>query len=517
MVRAVNLGRIVAARAAPSGGAIGDRGSRIALLALACAFPVVYLGLALFRVRYPFALEWVESGVLDGVRRLTEGHPLYGPPTLDYVPFNYPPLYYYASAPIARWLGVGFPALRLVSFVASLGCLALVFAIARHVTRSGTAATLAAACYAAAYEATGAWYDLARADSLHVFLLLGGFACLVLDASRVRGPVLAGLLLGLSFLAKQSALTASIPLAAYLLATRPASGLAFAGAMAAVIVGSTIAFDHASGGWYRYYVFTLPSRSPVQWAWLPYFWIHDAGRMGFAMVVGIAYLLLAPPGPVAGGKALFGAWGLGLLLSSWWVRLYVGAGENNVMPLAAGVAVLFGLGWSEVSRRCREAPEALGRLIATLFQLACAMQFLGLGYYPLKYVPRSTDVAAGNAVVQALRGLPGDVLVPFHGYLAVMAGKPEHFHAMAMAAVNGVGRGEVAERLQREYDEAIRARRYSAIILDESQRKLGEATPGYELSGPLLTDPDVFWTRNGSKARPELVYRPRASPQAAGP
>jgi len=512
MVRAVQLRRIVAARAVLSSSAVWERGSRLALLALAAAFPVVYMGMAFFRVRYPFALEWVESGVLDGVRRLTEGRPLYGAPTLAYVPFNYPPLYYYASAPLARWLGIGFPPLRLVSFAASLGCLALVFVIVRHVTRSGTAAALAAACYAAAYQATGAWYDLARADSLHVLLLLGGFACLALDASRVRGPILAGLLLGLSFLAKQSALTASIPLAAYLIAARPVSGLAFAASMAVVVAGSTIGLDHASGGWYHYYIFTLPSRSPVQWAWLAYFWIHDAGRMGFAMVVGVAYLLLAPPGPVPGRKALFGAWGLGLLLSCWWVRLYLGAGENNVMPLAAGVAVLFGLGWAEIERRCREAPGAIGQASATLFHLACAMQFLGLGYYPLKYVPRSRDVAAGNALVRTLRDLPGEVLVPYHSYLPVMAGKPGHFHAMAKAAVVGVGRDETAERLQLESDEAIRARRYSAIILEAADQKLGDAMPGYELTGRLFSDPEVFWTRNGSRTRPELVYRPRARP-----
>ena len=44
------------------------------------------------RFAYPFELEWLEGGSLIQVLRLLDGQPLYAPPSLDYIAFNYPPL-----------------------------------------------------------------------------------------------------------------------------------------------------------------------------------------------------------------------------------------------------------------------------------------------------------------------------------------------------------------------------------------------------------------------------------------
>lgn len=487
------------------GPAAWERAGAILSALLALGFVAMFVGMALLRVRYPFALEWVEGGVLQGVNQLVAGRPLFAEPTLQYIPFNYPPLYYYVCAPLAKLMGGGFLPLRLVSFAATLGCFALIAVLVWHETRDALATLLAVGMYAATYEMTAVWFDLARADSLHVLLLLAGFAWLRMDRSWWRGALASGLLFGLAFLAKQSAITSTAPLAAYLLVTRPRVGLVFSLAMTALVVGSTFAFDAASGGWYRYYIFLIPAGSPAHLAWLPYFWIHDAGRMGFALAVGAAYVALAPRGRSPGAVGDHAWWALGLLVSCWWVRLYSGAGENNVMPIAAGAAVLFGLGWHEVTRRCREARQSTW---AALFHGAVVMQFLGLGYFPPKFLPTARDEAAGHAVVERIRAIPGEVLLPLHPYLAVMAGKPETFHGMAQAAVMFSGKGAAAKRVEHDYEQAVREHRYAAIFHDLSMKKLGDTTAGYRLEEALFENSDAFWTLCGARTRPELIYVP---------
>ena len=482
-----------------------ERVTRIATVLLALTFLLTYFGMAWLRVPYPFALEWVESGMLGGVRQLLAGGPLYAEPRLEYIAFNYPPFYTYVSALAARFLGAELPTLRLVSFACSLGCLGLIGWLVWKETRDRTAAFLAAGLFAATYELTAVWFDLARADSLHVLLLLAGFAWLRHDRHEARGAVLSAVLFGLSFLAKQSGLTSTAPLVAFLLVTRPRQGVWFATTFAAVILGSTLAFDAMSNGWYRYYVFGIPRSADAHMNWLPYFWIHDAGRIGFALAVGLAFVVLSPAGARSRPALLYAAWMAGLVFSTWWVRLYFGAGENNVMPVTAGAAVLFGLGWHEVVARCRAAGAHAAW--GPLFHAACLLQFLGLGYFPPKFVPRASDRAAGMALVEKLRAMPGDVMVPLQPHIAELAGKSRHYHGMALAAVTIVGKGEAAVQANALVDRLIAEQHFTAIVLDDSFRRMGETTPGYALTETLFDDPGVFWTKSGAPSRPQLVFR----------
>ena len=104
--------------------------------ALAVGLFAVYLAIVPARIAYPFELEWMEGACVDHVRRVLAGQPLYVAPSLDFVPFVYPPLYFWLSAALARVTGIGFLPLRLVSSVSSLGCFALIFLMVRRQTRS---------------------------------------------------------------------------------------------------------------------------------------------------------------------------------------------------------------------------------------------------------------------------------------------------------------------------------------------------------------------------------------------
>jgi len=143
--------------------------ARAARLAAALAGLVAigsYLFIALSRLNYPFAVEWLEGNSLVEVHRILAGQPLYPAPTAGYVPDGYPPLYFAGSAVAARVLGVSYLPLRLVSLVSSLACLAVLGRLVQRETGSIAAGTGAAGVFAATYFATGTWFDTARVDSL---------------------------------------------------------------------------------------------------------------------------------------------------------------------------------------------------------------------------------------------------------------------------------------------------------------------------------------------------------------
>jgi 4-amino-4-deoxy-L-arabinose transferase-like glycosyltransferase len=104
-----------------------DRTPGLILGSLALLPVVAYLWVALHRIGYPYELEWLEGGAVSIVQRVHAGHALYVQPSLHYVPWPYPPLYFWVSAGVAQVTGVGFMALRLVSFAASLGTFAAIF------------------------------------------------------------------------------------------------------------------------------------------------------------------------------------------------------------------------------------------------------------------------------------------------------------------------------------------------------------------------------------------------------
>ena len=72
-----------------------------ALVVVALWYLGAYLAVALARIGYPYDLEWMEGGSLEHVARVLRGQPLYVPPSLEFTPYIYAPLYYYVAAPFA--------------------------------------------------------------------------------------------------------------------------------------------------------------------------------------------------------------------------------------------------------------------------------------------------------------------------------------------------------------------------------------------------------------------------------
>ena len=151
---------------------VAARTARYLLVAAAAGYLLIFLVVAAWRLQHPFELEWMEGAMVEHVQRVVAGDRIYVPPSLDFVPFIYPPGFYYASAAMAQVTGVGFPALRLVSLLSSLGVFALLYLFVARDTRDRFAAVAAVGLFAATYRIGGTFFDVGRVDALFLVLLL---------------------------------------------------------------------------------------------------------------------------------------------------------------------------------------------------------------------------------------------------------------------------------------------------------------------------------------------------------
>ena len=495
-----------------------DRLTRVAgvlkwlLVAAAVWYIGSYLAVALARIGYPFELEWMEGAVADHVRRILSGKALYVSPSLEFVPFIYAPLYFYVSAGLAKVIGFSLLPLRLVSFVSSLACFALIYAFVRRETGSRFYGLIAAGLFAATFRAAGAWLDIARADSLFLALLLAGMYLARFGRSMIALAA-AGALFALSFHTKQTALFVVLPVMLGLLIMRRLRALAFVGAFGVLAGGAVPVLNSLYHGWYYYYVFDLPAHGTLLKLPLWQFWTRDLlWTVPVACVLAVV-LLARRRADLERGVRLFYILALaGMVAAAWSGRVHRGGYDNALLPAYAGLAILSVLGaWTLV--RQPEATAAQHRVAAAVVFLACIAQFGRLWYNPAAQIPSLQDKQAGTNLVAALARFPGDVFMPKHGYLPGLAGKEPFVHQMAFTDVLSADPSETATRLFREVAAAIAQRRFSAIILDGPSDLDAVVRDEYVPQTPVFSSENVFWPRTGMRTRPEWIFVPPTDTQ----
>ena len=474
---------------------------------------------SLKRMSYPYELEWIEGGFLLVMQRVLGGKPIYTPPSLDYIPFIYPPLYYYLTAALARVVGVKFLALRLVSFTSALLTLLLIMHWVYREGRSAFAALSAAGFFAGSYRLSGTWFDVGRVDSLFLFLLMAGMYLLTTTTS-VTGGILAGICLFLAAMTKQTALSILLPVLAYLFIRGVwqrekriwATELTFA----LLLVLSVLWLSWRTKGWFWYYTVTIPGGFPVFPHALWRFWKDDVfPYVSLAFVTTLLFLWLTWARARWNTLAWYGIFFASVFLNTWLVRSHRGSYLNDLMPFHAMLALGLGLWVAQISRQWgrgdvwKEGPIAL----------IVFLQLLALFYNPTLIVPDARHVAAGDQVVAKLAHFEGDILVPFHPYLAVRAGKRPHMHIAAAYDVLRSDPDRWGQRLREETRNALREQRFTAVVLDQPLFWLMDATTEgllkvyYEGPLPLIRHPDAFRPMTGLRLRPGRLYIKKEHPR----
>ena len=444
-----------------------------ALLALLAGAAVLGAHFFIFVARAPFPLdlEWMEGGMLLHAARLGAGKTVYPPPSLEFVPYLYTPLYPAVLGALSKVFPLGYLLGRTVSILAFAGSLgAMIVAASREAPAprsAGTALAVAlglggAGAVAAAYVFTGTFYDIVRADSL--LLLLSAWALVLAFLGRgLRSALLAGALIALAFFAKQTASLLGIGLGLGLLLANWRRGLAYGLAAAAVLAAGLGWLALRSDGWFWTYIFELHQShgfSPhLAFVETPLRLLRFLAPVLIALVVACGGLLL--------GRDLRRADAVHLVLAlAGFLASCVGFGTQWAFDNAFIPAVFFPT-FSAVVLSARLAirglvqPKTGAAAFVALAGVALGLGALRPGLPDLgKWVPGPNDYAAAERFLAHLRTLPGPLFIPFHPYYAVLMGQPPHLHRMGVL--------DVAASLGRPQglDQAIAEQRFSHVVLD---------------------------------------------------
>ena len=506
--------RVSTAAAHFSGRALLLRSERL-LNALAVVLALLavsaYLLTSLARIGYPFELEWMEGASVDTVLRILDGQPLYTQPSPDWVAPIYGPLAYYAAALVTPLTGIGFLPLRLLSFAASLACFAIIFVWVRRETRKVAPGLIAVGLFAASFDASGGWFDLARVDTLFLALLLLGIYG-ARFATTPRAAAVSGAVLSLAFLTKQTALVPALAIGLALLLVDWRRALAYGSALVLIIGGSTLLFNLASGGWYSYYVFGLGQENAYDLVRLMTFWTQDMQAFMILLALGLTLLASWMAHQRAADARFYALFLIGMLAAAYISRVRAGGDVNVLMPIHAALAILGGLALAYLVERLGRLPHEQRAPLKTALLAAFCLQLIALGYLPFNHWPSADDRAAGEAFIELLRAQPGEVLVIGHGYYAQMAGKVGSRIGWSMNVVGAGARDAARAGYLDSMRAAIADQRWSAIIVDQAiflNEEYQDALDAYYTVEPITyDDDDTFQPVTGLPTRPIGIYRP---------
>ncbi len=470
-------------------------------------YVVSYIVLALIRVNYPFELESMEGGSVDHCRRLLAGQNLYAAPTIEFVPFIYTPLYFYVSALVMKVVGVGFLAPRLVSFISSLGVIILINRIVWRETRKALPAFLAAALFAAAFRFSGAWYDVARVDSLYLLLSVGA----VYAARRsggFAGAAIAAVLLTLAVFTKQTALVMAPFLAACCLLSGRKQFVTFTAVLAVLTTTLVLLSNAKSGGWFYYYVVQLPSAHTIVKSQMMLFWSNFILQgAACALMIITAFFLTAVLGK---NRWYYPLACSGLVFSSFVAGIHSGAYDNIIIPAMAGIAIMFGLAFSGMLEVVAPHPPVWRSLLL----ITAIFQFAALSYVPRYQLPTAEDRSAGEEFLAEIGKVEGEVFIVDHGFYPALVGKPTFALSIAVYDVLRAPDAEhngyrPASKLMDEITGAITSQRFQAVILDGESwfPDVDLVKKYYPLEQNLFDVADAFSPVTGAVCRPELLFR----------
>lgn len=491
---------------------------RVLLVGLSLWFIGLFIWVASQRLIYPFELEWVEDCVVSHIVEIRSGNPIYVQPTLRFVPLLYTPLFYYLSALVSLFTGIGFVAPRLVSIVATVGCFGLVFKVIHNDTRSFQAGIVAAGFYAAMYEISGSWYDVARVDSLFLFLVLLGWLALK-ESDRTLSLLYGSLLLTLAFFTKQTTAPIIISILCYQALSQRKKFAIIASSSAILLVTSTLFLNWITNGHYGFYTVQLYNQHGLDLSVLPDF----IGRLllanlPVALPLTALYLLIWLKRILNSEQPheyhlWYLTFGCGAFIGSALSYLHQGGFDSALMPVYLSVALAQGLILGSLPKADSTlAPLAVKRFrgspLSTLAVLCLlSSQYLLLLYEPANHVPDAARLAGGREVLNKLAAIPGDILALDHPYLAVAVGKPRFAHGAALADVFRGQPNQFQAQLSQEIREAIETKRFAAILL-HAPLCLGDLTGFYHNLGPLLPAELTFEPLTGFTTEPLELFLP---------
>jgi hypothetical protein len=488
-------------------------------ISLPALYQIYLLAIAIAgRVAYPYDLEWMEGGLLHHAQRLTEGHGIYGPPSVEFIPYLYTPLYPALLAVLGKLFGLGYVLGRVISVLALVGIAAIAaLSIAaprfRHAARSPAWAGLGLGLglFAAIYPYVEGWYDLVRADTLFAFLITAGLAAAAHWPRTGQGwrgearVAAVAVILVLAFFTKQTGIFYVALAGAVVVVVAWRRIATYVGVAALLGIGGTALGNRATDGWFWIYIEKIHRAHDFNMDrfWKSYgniLWHFPALTIVVAVTLVVVLVTWLRP-PAHGGRRELPRQAQPFLLwtAAFAVSTVVGAigwgtefaHFNAYIPaflhggLAAGAAIPALAACTSILWGGGENPRLATHGIAAVAGLALAITLARATWEPHRFTPRDADVAAGDKLITRLRAIDGDVWMPSHPWYLALAGKTPHVHRMGIK--------DVTARQTRTVfglDEALREHRFAAIVLDDRDVQLEVSQIAAEYRAALQLPPD---------------------------
>lgn len=516
--------------------------SVVAVVWIALALPAVYQLVLVItaiagRLAYPYDLEWMEGGMLHHALRIETGQGIYVPPSIDFIPYLYTPLYPTLLAALGEVFGISYALGRLISTLSLVGiAVTAIVSLARirlssaeisrpHILPRWCGAVLALGLFASAYPYVDGWYDLARADTLFLFIATAGIAALPHLATTGRGVAgharvaVGAAALVLAFFCKQTGIF-YVALGGAVVAVanwrRSATFVVVAGVLG---LGISAILNATSHGWFWIYVSKIHRAHDFSMArfWSSFgniLWHFPTATIAVAGALSAVAITTAMRKPLPAGTGTFLLWTAAFAISTvvgavGWATEF--AHFNAYMPaflhgaLAAGAAIPVVAGcaaaWRDDAR--------LSHAVAAIAAIAIGYPCLHERWNPRHWSPTPRDVQAGERLIQHIAGLEGDVWVPSHPWYAELAGKTPHVHRMGIKDVT-----TRQTRTVTGLDNALANHQFSAIVMDDRDLflELPQLTANYQLAHTLSDDerPRLY---SGARIVPNSIWVPAQSTQ----
>ncbi len=452
------------------------------------------------RVSADWDLEWMEGATLLSALRVAQGLPIHGEPTVEYVPFIYPPGYAWLLAACSSVYPLGYSLGRAVSVVATLVASVALLAGARA---AGARWGLALGCvglFWGTWVDGGTFLDLVRTDSVSLALLASALVVAALPSRAAT--VIGGLLLAVAFTTKHHVAAFGFPIA---LGLWSRDGWRRAAMFAAASAGPALGFvawqQVASEGWFLTWILGVPSsHGLVGRRLLPN--LDALGRpQGAQWELWSALPITTTLCVLAARRWALRTYWLGVAITALVVasvmRGHVGGFLNVLIPCLWVQSLLPAL----LARSAERAPLAHAALLA-----AVGAQLL-FGRDELRsYVPKDGDDTRHAAFVEALRELPEPLWLPHAPWAAVQAGKRP---SVALITLWDIDHPTSPARVGvRRIRDAVGEGHFATIVLPAKDLGYGLAA-AYARRRPL-TAPSVR-TVTGWNVEIRHVWTPRAA------
>lgn len=491
-----------------------SKATNLGLFSISLIPVVFFFFIVVQRIGLPFDLEWGEGAGFNQIYHIMSGGRLYGPPSIDFTPLVYTPLYYWLSATISRIMPSAVLGARLLSVLASVGSVILIALLVRKETGNSFAGWLAGTIYLACFSLSDGFYDLVRVDSLYAFLLIASFLTLLIS-NKTIGMIAGGLLITLGFFTKQSALIVFLPYIIYLLCRNWKKAWPLLPTIVLGIILPIYLINARSDGWFTYYIFKLPQEHGYSLVSAVNFWIGDLlGPVGIAFCFGILYFYTKLSENSNQGKIStrtdqqhrhldYLLFAVGAIGGAWITRASNGGGANNVMSAYAVVALLFGFGFSALENQIKNG-SSRRNAYQILFYSLVVIQQIGLIYNPFNFIPSGLDIDLNQQLVEEIEEATGPIWIPYRSHLPLLGGKDFSIHAVNLFELTGYFKGDILPEgtdLVDQIQEEICRQTYGMIVLDQPIPWIEE-----QLTRAYVLNDSLFDTGTGRRS-PQLSWQ----------